>query len=73
MLYPQVIGEPVGEPEDIKEVFGSPEQFPLYTITTHVKRLHQFYLWNYVLYMVHMPNILLVVYMVLRLIADAHL
>ncbi|KAF6016580.1 hypothetical protein EB796_025111 [Bugula neritina] len=50
-LYPQLIGEPVGEEEEIDEVSGSTSQYPLYTITAQVKRIHQFYMWNHVLYM----------------------
>ena len=51
-LYPQLIGEPVGEPQQVDEIEGSTAQYPLYTITAHVKRIHSFYMWNHVLYMV---------------------
>ncbi|XP_067944667.1 uncharacterized protein [Watersipora subatra] len=50
-LYPQLIGEPVGEPQEIDETEEKPEQYPLYTITVQVKRLHQFYMWNHVFFM----------------------
>ena len=51
-LYKQIIGEPVGEAENVDEVKRAVAAYPLYTITTQVKRLHQFYMWNHVLYMV---------------------